>query len=415
MILGNSVWSDPQATTPPMKIKKLLLDNFRCFDRLEVQLAEKVNLLIGNNGSGKSTILDALSIGLGTISTHLPLVKGISIKMNDLRHINDQKMPYCRVHSASFNDVEWDVTRRKDKSAKVSQQIPQSKGLSKLKSYLDANVIDKYNASLDFEMPLFAYYGVSRAVLQPLNKKIIRRKLTRFDSLSGSLGTQSRFHTGFSWFYQKENEEQRLQKERKSFNVSLKELDVVRTAITTIFPDLTEPEIKMNPLRFTVRKDGEDFTLDQLSDGYKTMLGLIVDLGSRFATANPGLKNPLEADAVVMIDEIDLHLHPTWQQRVIGDMIRTFPRTQFILTTHSPYIVEALNNHLKKGKIETMGINDAEIAKIQPLRQKMVKAFVLEDRQLTSILDEDLGLIDDKLLHIFNDILEFSKNSSLTI
>ena len=154
-----------------MKIKKLLLDNFRCFDRLEVQLAEKVNLLIGNNGSGKSTILDALSIGLGTISTHLPLVKGISIKMNDLRHINDQKMPYCRVHSASFNDIEWDVTRRKDKSAKVSQQIPQSKGLSKLKSYLDANVIDKYNASLDFEMPLFAYYGVSRAVLQPLNKK----------------------------------------------------------------------------------------------------------------------------------------------------------------------------------------------------------------------------------------------------
>lgn len=349
-------------------------------------------MFIGNNGSGKSAILDALSIGLGTISTHLPLVKGISIKMNDLRHVNEQKMPYCRVHLASFNDVEWDVTRRKDKSAKVSQKIPPSKGQTRLKSYLDANVIDKYNASLDFEMPLFAYYGVSRAVLQPLNKRGSRRNLTRFNSLSGSLGAQSRFHTGFSWFYQKENEEQRLQKERKSFNVTLKDLDVVRSAITTIFPDLSEPEIKMNPLRFTIRKDGEVLSLDQLSDGYKTMLGLIVDLGARFATANPGLENPLEADAVVMIDEIDLHLHPTWQQRVIGDMIRTFPGTQFILTTHSPYIVEALNNHLKKDKIAAMGINDDEIAKIQPLCQRMVKAFVLEDRQLTSILDEDLGL-----------------------
>ena len=387
-----------------MKIKKISLDNFRCFDRLEIQLAGKVNLLIGNNGSGKSALLDALSIGLGTIATYLPEIKGISFKKSDLRKINDVKRPFSRIRLSTFDELEWDVTQKRDNSANTRNQIPRQIGISKLRSYLDADIIDKYNASEDFDLPVFACYGVSRAVLKPLKTRDVRRQSLRFHALANAFVAQSRFHSGFSWFYKKENEEHRLQKERKSFSATLKELDAVRFAVTTMFPDLADPHIQMNPVRFVVKKDGESLGLDQLSDGYKTMLGLVVDLGSRLAMANPHQKNPLDSDAIVMIDEIDLHLHPSWQQRVIGDLIKVFPNTQFIFTTHSPYILEALNNHLKKDKIRGLGTRDSEIEEIAPLHQEMVKAFVLEDARVMSILNEDSGLIDNRLINIFNSI-----------
>ena len=79
--------------------------------------------------------------------------------------------------------------------------------------------------------------------------------------------------------------------------------------------------------------------LDQLSGGYRIMLALAADLARRMAQGNPHLDDPLQAEAIVLIDEVDLHLHPSWQQRVLTDLARTFPNTQFIISTHSPQVL----------------------------------------------------------------------------
>jgi len=174
-----------------------------------------------------------------------------------------------------------------------------------------------------------------------------------------------------------------------------------------MFPGLSEPHIEVNPLRFMIKKEGEALSLDQFSDGYKTMLGLIIDLSARLAVANPHLDNPLEAESIVMIDEIDLHLHPSWQEKVINDLLRTFPKTQLILTTHSPYIIESLNNNLKKYKIEhktEKNKSDQALNEIVSLNPDNTKAYMLDKGQLVNILDEKLGLIDDKLLSNLNSI-----------
>jgi predicted ATP-binding protein involved in virulence len=86
-----------------------------------------------------------------------------------------------------------------------------------------------------------------------------------------------------------------------------------------------------------------ELTLNQLSAGYRNMLALVMDFARRLAQANPHLENPLEAEAILMIDELDLHLHPTWQQKIIPDLRKVFPNTQIIATTHSPEIVTTVD------------------------------------------------------------------------
>ena len=89
--------------------------------------------------------------------------------------------------------------------------------------------------------------------------------------------------------------------------------------------------------------DGVDLQIDQLSGGYKAVLSVIADIAKRLSMANPDSQNPLEEDAVILIDELDLHLHPKWQKEIVDDLKRTFPNCQFIVSTHSPFVIQSLN------------------------------------------------------------------------
>ena len=107
---------------------------------------------------------------------------------------------------------------------------------------------------------------------------------------------------------------------------------------------VSEPRIDVQPLRFSVAVELLDgrtdrLELDQLSDGQRAVLALAADLAWRMAQGNPHLDDPLRSQAIVLIDEVDLHLHPSWQQRILIDLRRTFPNTQFIVSTHSPQVL----------------------------------------------------------------------------
>lgn len=89
--------------------------------------------------------------------------------------------------------------------------------------------------------------------------------------------------------------------------------------------------------------EGVDLQIDQLSGEYKAVLSVIADIAKRLSIANPDSLNPLEEEAVILIDELDLHLHPKWQKEIVADLKRTFPNSQFIVSTHSPFIVQSLD------------------------------------------------------------------------
>ena len=82
--------------------------------------------------------------------------------------------------------------------------------------------------------------------------------------------------------------------------------------------------------------------IEQLSDGYRTTLAMVMDIASRMAEANPDMNDPLNTEGVVMIDEVDLHLHPGWQQTILLDLMRTFPNIQFIVSTHSAQVISSV-------------------------------------------------------------------------
>jgi len=389
-----------------MKLKHLTLENFRACERLELELGSRVTVLLGDNGSGKTSVLDGIAIGLGAVLTHLPAVSGITFsKQGDIRQQHNLPAPYTRIGLEMPSGLKWDRIQRRDKSRATAKAVPPATGRKALESYLDETVINPLNAGLAFQLPMVAYYGVSRAVLEvPLRRKNFPKSHTRFEALGQALEARSSFKSAFIWFYNKENEEHRLQKEQRSFEVALPELDAVRRAIGMIFPDISNPHIELNPLRFAVTINGETLDLMQLSDGYKTLLGLVIDLSMRMGLANPHLADPLSAEAIVMVDEVDLHLHPSWQQRVMADLLRTFTRTQFILTTHSPFVVEALNNHLKRYRVGNWTADDEEIDKLMPLPPDQVRVYLMENSTQRPLIDSESGLIDDTLLAYFNQI-----------
>lgn len=138
-----------------------------------------------------------------------------------------------------------------------------------------------------------------------------------------------------------------------------------------MIPGYNNLRIKLNPSRMIITNgNGENLRIEQLSGGYKAVLSMVADIAKRLAMANPNSKNPLQEEAVILIDELDLHLHPRWQKSIVSDLKRTFPNCQFIVTTHSPFIVQSLtkeeiiniekDNESKNGSYEGWSIEEIQ-------------------------------------------------------
>ena len=147
-----------------------------------------------------------------------------------------------------------------------------------------------------------------------------------------------------------EDEERREKESRRDWDYKSKPLESVRKALTTFVGDkFSNPRMMIHPLRFVMDESiGEDkirqLRIEQLSDGYKIVTAMVADIASRMAEANPDMDDPLQANGIVLIDEVDLHLHPQWQRTIIGSLTKTFPNIQFIVSTHSPIILSGATN-----------------------------------------------------------------------
>lgn len=231
-------------------------------------------------------------------------------------------------------------------------------------------------------MPLLAYYPVNRAVLDiPLR---IRSK-HRFDVISAydeSLTSGASFRTFFEWFREREdleNENRKYQDQLikpDGFQFPDSQLEAVRRALKQFMPDFANLTVRRNPLRMEVEKLGQKLTVNQLSDGEKCLMAMVGDLARRFAIANPLRDNPLEGQGIVLIDEIDLHLHPKWQRMVVPRLLEVFPKCQFLISTHSPHVI----THVQPDNLFLLHLRDGQLFCSRPAESygKTVER-VLED------------------------------------
>lgn len=317
-----------------MKLECVTIENYRAIERLTLLLDPALTVFHGDNAHGKTSILSAIAVGLGSIPRLLPDVSGIDFRDTDRR----RRRP-LRVELKTTKGVRWDRRRTFGRMARRTTTL---RGLLEV---VDAIVSADRDEQEPLDLPIVAFYDTDRAVFdQPQRRRGFKTEFPRYAALEGALSAQTDFRDFFKWFYAKENEELRHQKERRDFEYRLPDLDAVRRAIQSMVPEVSKPRIKLGPLRFVVSVESgpgksETLSLDQLSGGYRIMLALAADLARRMAQGNPHLDDPLTSEAIVLIDEVELHLHPSWQQRVLTDLSRTFPNAQLIVSTHSPQVL----------------------------------------------------------------------------
>lgn len=397
-----------------MKLKRLEIENFRCKAQASLALGSRLTVLIGENGAGKTTFLDAIAIALGSVISYLPKAQGRDFKeRGEIRQVDGKTLPYARIAVETVDGLSWDCMAYGRNSRYGTKNKPSSIGKRHLRDYLDKTVLDPLANDDCFELPIFAYYGVSRALLDiPERLRGFDAESDRIvDALDQALTSGSNFRSAFIWYYNKEAEELRLRNAMKNFDLTDPQLDAVRRCLTTLFPTLTNPRFAVKPPpRLIVTENGEDLELSQLSDGYKTMIGLAIDLSRRMAAGNPDMDNPLESKAIVLIDEVDLHLHPLWQHRVISDLLKCFPNTQFILTTHSPVVVEGINNLLKRHAIDHLlpGATPEDpyqaVRELYPLVPDDTSILQVTRDSVQDLMDKEEGLTADTLIDHFNQV-----------
>jgi predicted ATP-binding protein involved in virulence len=141
------------------------------------------------------------------------------------------------------------------------------------------------------------------------------------------------------WF---KNTEDIENEERLNRDISYRDrnLEAVRNAVYSILgSEFKNLKFKRTAEKMTIEKQSLEIAVDWLSDGEKSLLAMVADLAKRLSANNPNSTNPLEETGIVLIDEVELHLHPAWQRKIIPQLTKTFPNCQFIITTHSPQIL----------------------------------------------------------------------------
>lgn len=149
------------------------------------------------------------------------------------------------------------------------------------------------------------------------------------------------------------------------------QMEIVSGAITEVIPSISRIWVDSSSGTDVIRviNDGNDVTIEQISDGQRVFLGLVADLSRRMVMLNPALNNPLEGQGIVLIDEIELHLHPRWQQGVVPSLRTVFPNIQFIITTHSPIVLSTTDRECIR-ELRECGENGEQYLELPPVQTK---------------------------------------------
>lgn len=327
-----------------MRLELLRLKNFRKVGEeglsIEFDPSHQVTILVGINGSGKTTVLDAIAKILSQYVAVFPKLSGLNFIDSDVHITNDSNVaPWLEAElKLSWNGKRVSAIRYKKGD---SLKCPDSE-LKDLRNQAE-NIYDEIKAGHEVEVPVLAYYGTGRGQIQlPERKRGFQKEFSRLDCYQNALAQDTNFKRFFAWFDLMEDEERRERERKRDFGYKSHVLEAVRTAIVkSVGQHYTNPRIELHPLRFVVDEIGNgdrQLRLEQMSDGFKMMLAMTSDLASRMAEANPKAADPLQSHGVVLIDEVDLHLHPSWQRTVIRTLTDIFPNVQFIVTTHSPIV-----------------------------------------------------------------------------
>ncbi|MBU0550447.1 AAA family ATPase [Myxococcota bacterium] len=338
-----------------MQIDTLTLKNFRSFVHLELTLDQHLTVIAGVNGAGKSSVLEGLAVALGAWLLGFEGASPHNIAPDQVRvvqHIFDSiptiEAQYpCRVAAVGTLGEDVISWARELRCAACKTTYGEAVSLRALANKLQVAVRD--GAPVD--LPVIAFYGTGRLWVQKrANTERESRLSSRTEAYADCLEPASNQKRFEAWMRQQEMARvQRIAEHNRGvlpphlFRPPA--LEAVQRAAAGMVEGAERLyfDVAHDELRLIFGNDTHlPFTL--LSDGYRNLIAMAADLAWRAVQLNPhlGAKAPQRARGVVLIDEIELHLHPAWQRIVLDRLLKTFPKLQFIVTTHAPLVIASV-------------------------------------------------------------------------
>jgi len=410
-ICNEALLSKGNESCEALHFSSLILTDFRKFRTLKVKLDKRLTVFIGDNGAGKTTIIDAAVKTLSWIAPNI-LRKNGRGKVVSEYDVNNLSQRYAEIKAKLIlkKSVYESALRKNAKKSQdnIFSKIEPLEDLGELYRVLTSERNIKY--ANKFPLPVFLYYSVSRSNIRTnrtFDERNVDVSLDRFTSYDKkTLDGEADLNSFLEWmvvldnltgdlFKDKLDESRKLiegfklagadAKESslneiyineltkfeqlvgivKNKEVYYKKLDFIKSCICNAMPGFENIYVDKTSGRAEVMLaiDGQKINITQASQGQQVIISLVSDIARKLLTLNPDLDNPLKSPGVVVIDEIELHLHPRWQQNIVGALLKSFECIQFIITTHSPQVLSTIDKNNIRMFINS---EDGEILSVSP-------------------------------------------------
>lgn len=349
-------------------LREITLHNYRRFENRTFCFDKNMNLLIGRNASGKTTVLEAVNVALGAYlaayKTYVPSRFVCNISESDVRRLNRRTSRQDVLISSDIGQYPCMVgaelvmnggiyaykriLEKKDGRTKFDGNNPMQKEVVLWEQLMKHG--DESDAEYIF--PLVLYLSSARLWNENKNPEFNYEIPNRTDAYHRCLDRKRGMQMPFQYL-------------RHLVEISAQEKNGVdfpayKLIMGAIQKSMEEELEKGDKIEYSLRyqglalvaADGTWIPFEGLSDGYRDMIKIVADIATRMCILNPYLKEKTleETPGIVVIDELDLSLHPAWQRRMINTLMRIFPKVQFICASHSPFIVQSL----KEGQLISM-------------------------------------------------------------
>lgn len=364
-----------------MRLEYIELNHFRAIESAKIEFNGKSTVIFGINGTGKSTILRSINLLYANI-------------INQIVNRKELKQSYAiQLEDIQYGKKETKITALIDLE---NEKIPYYRGMIRNtgKKYHNKNSLkqitdifhEKYVTDEEQNnIPIFVNYGTNRLVLDIPLRIRTHHTFDIYAAFEKAIENKIDFRTFFEWYRNQEDYENEYKIETGDLSYEDRALKAVRIAILSMLDKCSNLRVARKPrLQMKIDKGNMSLNVSQMSDGEKCTMALLGDLARRLTLANPALENPLLGKGIVLIDEIELHMHPSWQRKILSTLKKTFPNVQFIVTTHSPIILSEVNEDYSLFFMEHEGDN-IEVKKLPQLNGYDANAVLEQFMETKSI------------------------------
>ena len=372
--------------------KRLLLTDFRKFKYLSVKLDKNLTVFIGDNGSGKTTIIDAIVKTISHVASNIVRKTGKGKQITEY-DVNTDSERFAEIKSQLYVSPYslCESALRKSSKGYSGHAYSNTEPLEELgELYRVLSSARNENGNDEINLPVFLYYSVDRnniktnrtfdegstsvsterfssydkktlegtsdfsgflewfIVIDNLAGSNLKNSLDAADRRISSLkqaGASEKEHELYGLYVNELDARNELSKILDNKKIYLRKIELIKSVIKNVIPGFRNIYIekKTGRAEVMIEIEEEKINITQTSQGQQVLISLITDIARRILTLNPNLINPLDSYGIVVIDEIELHLHPKWQQNVVNALLKTFKNIQFVITTHSPQVLSTVD------------------------------------------------------------------------